>query len=96
MAENEKMEQAAKTSSDKADKSKKDKSKNAKPSFFARIGRWLREMRSELKKVAWPTGKQTMNNTFIVIAFCAVVCLCIFLFDTIALKLLDALMSLTH
>ena len=49
MAENEKMEQAAKTSSDKADKSKKDKSKNAKPSFFARIGRWLREMKSELK-----------------------------------------------
>ena len=23
-------------------------------------GRWFREMRSELKKVVWPTGKQTI------------------------------------
>ena len=54
---------------------KKDKKsdKESKPSIFARIGRWLRELKSELKKVQWPTKKQTINNTSIVIACCAVV-----------------------
>ena len=26
-------------------------------------GRWFREMKSELKKVVWPSGKETMKNT---------------------------------
>jgi len=30
-----------------------------------RIARWFREMRSELKKVVWPTPKQIVNNTFV-------------------------------
>ena len=31
-----------------------------------RIKLWFREMRSELKKVVWPTPKQVLNNTIIV------------------------------
>ena len=46
--------------------------KNAKPGFFARAGKWFRDMKSELKKVQWPTRKQTINNTLIVIA-CVIV-----------------------
>lgn len=59
MAENEKLEQTAKAASDKAEKAKKDKKsdKKSKPGFFARIGRWFRELKVELKKVVWPTGK---------------------------------------
>ena len=30
--------------------------------FFKRIGKWFRDMKSELKKVVWPTPKQTANN----------------------------------
>ena len=30
-----------------------------------RIIRWFREMRSELKKVVWPTPKQILNNTLV-------------------------------
>ena len=30
-----------------------------------RIARWFREMRSELKKVVWPTPKQIINNTLV-------------------------------
>ncbi len=26
--------------------------------FFKRIGKWFRDMKSELKKVVWPTPKQ--------------------------------------
>ena len=29
-----------------------------KPGFFQRIGKWFREMKSELKKVIWPTRQQ--------------------------------------
>ncbi|MCI9188003.1 MAG: preprotein translocase subunit SecE [Oscillospiraceae bacterium] len=89
MAENEKMEQAAKSSSDKASKKG-----SAKPSFFDRIGRWLREMKSELKKVAWPTGKQTMNNTMVVIFTVIVVGIFIWVFDWAANGIISALISL--
>ena len=30
-----------------------------------RLGKWFREMRSELKKVVWPTPKQIVNNTIV-------------------------------
>ena len=30
-----------------------------------RFIRWFREMRSELKKVVWPTPKQILNNTLV-------------------------------
>ena len=33
-----------------------------------RFARWFREMRSELKKVVWPTPKQIMNNTFVALS----------------------------
>ena len=86
MAENEKLEQAAQAGSDKADKAKKDKKpdKQKKPGIFARIGKWLKEMKSELKKVQWPTRKQTINNTLIVIACVVFVGIFIWLFDFVA------------
>lgn len=63
---------------------KKDKKSEKKPGFFARIGKWFRDMKSELKKVQWPTRKQTVNNTLIVIACVIVVGICIALFDYVA------------
>lgn len=93
MAENEKMEQTAKASSTKAEKAKKSE-KKSKPGFFAKVGRWLRELRSELKKVQWPTGKQTMNNTVIVISCVAVVGVFIWMFDFAAGGLIKALIAL--
>lgn len=96
MAENEKMEQAAKASSNKAEKAKSDKKseKKSKPGIFSRIGRWLRELKSELKKVQWPTAKQTANNTLIVILCVIVVGVFIWLFDFVAGGLIKALISL--
>ena len=96
MAENEKLEQAAQAGSDKADKAKKDKKpdKQKKPGIFARIGKWLKEMKSELKKVQWPTRKQTINNTLIVIACVVVVGIFIWLFDLVANKGIGLILSL--
>ena len=48
-----------------------------KPNIFARLGariaRWFRETKSELKKVVWPTRKQLVNNTAIVLVAVVVV-----------------------
>ena len=64
--------------------------------MFARIGQWFKETKAELKKVQWPTWKQTLNNTLIVLAFCVVVGVCIFAFDKLADGLLKALIDLFH
>mgnify|MGYP001131537811 CR=1 FL=1 len=98
MSENEKMEQGqgSASASEKADKAKKDKKpeKQKKPSIFARIGKWLKDMKSELKKVQWPTRKQTINNTLIVIACVIVVGVFIWIFDYIAGSAIDVLLTL--
>ena len=52
-----------------------------KQGLFARIGKWFREMRSELKKVVWPTGKQVFNNTLIVIVVSVIVGIIVGLLD---------------
>ena len=95
MAENEKVEQSV-SSAPKADKAKKDKKseKKSKPGVFARIGKWLKDMKSELKKVQWPSFKQTMNNTGIVILCVIVVGIFIWLFDAVAGALIEFLLGL--
>ena len=97
MAENEKMEQGqgSASASEKADKAKKDKKpeKQKKPSIFARIGKWLKDMKSELKKVQWPTRKQTINNTLIVIACVVIVGIFIWIFDFLAGTAIDLIIT---
>ena len=87
MAENEKVEQAAQAKKDKKPE------KNSKPGFFSRIGKWFKDMKSELKKVQWPTRKQTVNNTLIVIACVVVVGIFIWIFDFIANSAIDLLLT---
>ena len=95
MAENEKMEQTQ-AASEKAVKAQKDKKseKKSQPSAFDRFGRWLRELKSELKKVQWPSKKQTVNNTVIVIACVLVVGVFIWTFDLVAEVVINALLSI--
>ena len=57
-------------------------------------GKWFREMRSELKKVVWPSGKTTTNNTLTVLAMVLVVGVCIWLFDSVATLAVKALLGL--
>lgn len=61
---------------------------NKKPNFFVRTGRrfakWFREMKSELKKVVWPSGKQLVNNTLVVLVSVLIVGVIVCLFDRLA------------
>ena len=58
------------------------------------IRRYFRELRSELKKVVWPTPKQVLKNTLIVLACVVVVGVFIWLFDVVGDLIIKALISL--
>ena len=79
MPDYEKNEQAAAA---KADKPKKD-AKKSKPGFFARIGKWFRELKSECRKIVWPTREQTINNTLVVLASVIIIGIFIWVLDIV-------------
>lgn len=55
---------------------------NKKKSIFSRIGNWFREVRIEMtKRIIWPSFKQVVNNTIVVIVCVVVVGAFIWLFD---------------
>ncbi|HOG07882.1 MAG TPA: preprotein translocase subunit SecE [Syntrophales bacterium] len=49
--------------------------------IIAQVGKFLKEARVELKKVTWPTPKQTLASTSVVILVSAVVSLFLGLVD---------------
>ena len=49
-----------------------------------RISKWFREMRSELKKVVWPSRKQLIQNSLVVLLCVLVVGVFIWVFDAVA------------
>ena len=51
---------------------------------FGKVAKYFRELRSELKKVVWPTYQQVLKNTLVVAACVVVVGLFIWLFDFVA------------
>ena len=57
-------------------------------------GRWFREMRSELKKVVWPTPNKVAKNTGTVILYSVVFGACIWIFDGVAAMLIKTLLGL--
>ena len=60
-----------------AKKDNKEKKENKQKSRF------FKDMKAELKKVIWPTAKQTANNTVAVIAFTLVIALIVFVLDVV-------------
>ena len=44
---------------------------------------YFKDMKAELKKVIWPTAKQTANNTVAVIAFTLAIALIVFVLDVV-------------
>jgi len=67
---------------------------NKKENVFARIGRWFREMRSELKKVVWPGKSQIVKNTLTVIACTVIVGACIWVFDMVGQMIYSGILQL--
>ncbi|MCL2081716.1 MAG: preprotein translocase subunit SecE [Oscillospiraceae bacterium] len=70
---------------------KKPEKKSEKPSLPIRVRRWFREMQVELKKVVWPTRKQLVNNTIIVVVAVVIVSAAIGVLDYLFLRILNLL-----
>lgn len=52
-----------------------------KANIFKRMAKFFNDVRLELKKVTWPTKKQAVKNTVVVIIFLIVVGILVFLID---------------
>ena len=63
---------------------------------WGKIAKYVRELRSELKKVVWPTPQQVLKNAAIGIGCVVVVGVFIWLFDFVAQIGIDALISVFH
>ena len=63
---------------------------------WGKTKKYFRELRSELKKVVWPTGEQVLKNAAIVCGCVIVVGIFIWLFDFVAQFGIDALISVFH
>ncbi len=57
--------------------------KKEKLGFFASIKKYFREVKSEMKKIVWPSKSQVVNNTLIVIAVSLVAAVIVFGLDTV-------------
>ena len=55
-----------------------------KKKFGSRIAKWFRELRSELRKVTWPSKSQVLNNTWVALVVIFVCAIAIFGFDYVA------------
>jgi preprotein translocase subunit SecE len=77
--------------------SKPEKAKKEKENIFARAAkrtaRWFREMKSELKKVVWPSAKTLRNNVFISIGMMLVSAVAIWVFDGVASMLVKGIFT---
>ena len=60
----------------------------AKKGFFARIRDYFKGVFSEMKKVSWPTKKETYKYTLVVIIVCAAFAILFWLLDEVFLALL--------
>jgi preprotein translocase subunit SecE len=96
MAEKIERTAQAETKPVKTEKSKADKKNqgNALSRFGRRIAKWFREMKSELKKVVWPTGKQTFKNVVVACVVMIVSGIVLWAFDQLAMVIVNALISI--
>ena len=83
----------------------KEVKKNDKPGFFTRAKNWIvalparitgafKNMAAELKKVAWPSKKDLVNYSIVVIAFVVALAVIVGLLDTASSFLVKQLIQL--
>ena len=65
-----------------------------KTNFFAKIGKFFRDCKNEIKKIVWPTPKTVFRNMGVVLVMIIVIGLFIFGLDRGLYALLGLFMSL--
>ena len=64
------------------------------PIVPAKVKKYVRDTRGELKKIVWPNFSTVARNTGVVLAMCAVTGLVIVAVDAVCVKLIDLLLNL--
>jgi len=70
------------------------KKENKKLGFGKRVAKWFRKMKSELKKVVWPTRKHIVNNTAVALVVMILSAVVIWGFDELAQMIVKAVISI--
>ena len=79
-----------------AKKSSKKPANKKKPNVFKRLWKYLVACKGELKKITWPTPRQTTKNFFIVLAVIVIMGLFIFALDRGLFALLGLVMGMSQ
>ena len=93
------------TNKDVKEMSEKEVKKTGKPGFFTRAKNWIvalparvsgafKNMAAELKKVAWPSKKDLINYSIVVIGFVVVLAVVVGVLDTASSFLVQKLIAL--
>ncbi len=64
-----------------------------KPNIFKRVAAYFRDLRSEFKKVTWPTRKQVVNNTIVVLVTIVLAGIVVWGLDSIFTLLINLLLQ---
>jgi len=59
-----------------------------------RVAAWFRGLRSELRKVTWPTRKQVINNTWVALVVMVVCAIAVWGFDFVAQLIVRTVINL--
>lgn len=73
----------SKNESSKAKKSANAKKSSDKPNIFKRMGKGIKGIVSELKKVTWPKGKEVGKNTAVVLTVVVLFFVILFVLDLV-------------
>ena len=87
-----KAPQSAESVNSKTAKAAKSDKKKAKQP--GKVRRWLKDLKGELKKVTWPSAKDTAKNVAVVIACVLIVGILIWVFDAVVKLVVEALLNL--
>jgi preprotein translocase subunit SecE len=75
---------------------KKEKQQGKAAQLLERIKAWFRGMKSELKKVVWPSRKTTTKNVIVAVTVMVASGVVIWAFDQVAMLIVQTLISIGH
>lgn len=94
MSKNIKESKTATKSEDKTKSSKQSKAKDSKKKQSGKVAKYFKDLKSEFKKVVWPSKKKVINNTSVVLGSIVLMGIFVGLLDTGLFKLLQLILGL--
>ncbi len=76
------------------DEAKKEKKTSEKSKKTNKVSKWFKDLKTEFKKVVWPSKKKVFNNTFVVLVTMVVSSLFVGALDFGLLKLFKLLLGI--